>query len=87
MKKAGGHIDLKYDKVTLFNETIPLKISKSGHYCIPLFQYFNQPIKTMRNHVQNVIFSTPIFSEENDKCLKQIRKLHKQFAHPIPEKL
>ena len=97
MKKAEGHIDLKQDKVTLFGEKIPLKISKSGHYCIALYQNFQQSLNSLRNHVQNVMFTIPhcqtamfssnMFSSDNDTCYRQIRKLHRQFAHPKPDKL
>ena len=87
MKKAGCHLDFMNDRVTLFDEHISLRLSQSGHYCVPLFQYCNQSVNALRNHVQNVMFSTPSFSTDKDKCIRQVRKLHKQFAHPTPVKL
>ena len=89
MKKAGCQLDFMNDRVTLFDEKLSLKISKSGHYCMPLLQYCtsSQSVNGLRNHIQNVMFSAPSFSTDNDKCIRQIRKLHRQFAHPIPGKL
>ena len=85
IQKAEGIIDTRNDRVILFGEAVPLFMTSSHHYCMPLFQYRQLAPNALRNHVNNVMFSAPNFSEKT--CDRQVRKLHKQFAHPIPQKL
>lgn len=85
IQKAEGIIDTRNDRAILFGESVPLYMTSSHHYCMPLFQYRQLAPNALRNHVNNVMFSAPSFSAKT--CDKQVRKLHKQFAHPIPQKL
>ena len=36
MKKAGMTIDFKTDSATVFNSNVPLHVTQSGHYTLPL---------------------------------------------------
>ena len=36
LKRANCKIDFVHDKVLMFGEEVPVKISRTGHYCVPL---------------------------------------------------
>ena len=83
MKKAGAHLDFTSDNIRLFDQDIPLIISQSGHYCVNLSRSLDSANCPELNHI---LFSTPI-QPDDDHCERKISKLHKQFAHPAPDKL
>ena len=62
---------------------ICLEISTFGHYILPL----SRSTENLRD-VQSVLFCSPIQpGEEINSIKKKVVKWHKQFAHPLPEKL
>ena len=75
LKRAEADIDFQRDTIKILGETIDLKISKSGHLMIPLI---------INTH--DCFLTSPI-SPDNPNLEKQIHKLHKQFAHPAPNRL
>ena len=81
LKGAHCFIDFVGDKVFMFGEEIPVKLSKTGHYCISLL------CDDKRETIQNVLFTSPLVSEDGKSNQKKILKLHKQFAHPSSERL
>ena len=86
MKKAGATLNFKSDSLLIFNQSIPLLISESGHYCLSLSRPLNQP------HcpgIQRVLFTSPLDDSftDDEECLKKALKLHKQFSHPSASKL
>ena len=82
MKKA--NITLKNDHVVIFDQSIQLLVTKSRHYAIPI-----NPYKTIPNNVTSgVNTNVTLVATENNKSKNDIAiKLHRQFAHPSPEKL
>lgn len=80
LKRAQCHMDFVTDKVFMFGEEIPVKISRTGHYCVPITPDDNPEL------VKNVLFTSPL-KPEDDGNRKKILKLHKQFAHPSAERL
>ena len=36
LKRAGADLNFEHDEIVMFGESIPIKISKSGHYCVSL---------------------------------------------------
>ena len=80
MEKTNTNIDLKHQEVTMLDQKIPMFISSSGHYCIPL-----TPEK--RVICQDNSHATLVFNNPN-KTKKQIaEKLHSSFSHPSAYKL
>ena len=75
LKKAEADIDFQKDVLNLFGEKINLKTSKSGHLMFPLTDYTAE------------CFLTSPIQPDDDNLKKQITKLHKQFAHPAPNRL
>ena len=80
MEKTNTNIDLKRQEVTMLDQKVPMFISSSGHYCIPL-------TKEKRAICQNNTHATLIFNNPG-KTKKQIaEKLHSSFSHPSAHKL
>lgn len=76
MKKARMSLNLVDDTVSVFEKTIKLGCTSTGHYFLPLLSI--QP----ETHA-NVLLT--IDSNENKR--KVTLKLHKQFAHPTAKRL
>ena len=83
LKKAGANLDFAKDEVELFGDNIPIVISKSGHYCISLTHQLNSD----SHDIQRILFNSPFVAGNDTVNRKLVVKLHKQFAHPPPEKL
>lgn len=83
MKKAGAQLDFTSDIIAMFDEEIPLFVSQSGHYCVSLTRTLDRPNSPGTRHV---LFSTPILPDD-EHCERKVTKLHKQFAHPVVDKL
>ena len=82
LKRAQCHIDFVHDKVYMFGEEVPMKLSRTGHYCVPLVS------EDKSGMVKNVLFTSPVDpSDSNKSNHKKVLKLHKQFAHPAPDRL
>ena len=85
MKKAKMTLDFKNDHAIIFDQSIQLPVTKSGHYAIPI----NPSYKTILNNVTSgVNTNITLLATENSKSKNDIAiKLHGEFAHPLPEKL
>ena len=85
MKKAKMTLDFKNDHAIIFDQSIQLLVTKSGHYAIPI----NPSYKTILNNVTSgVNTNITLLATENSKSKNDIAiKLHGEFAHPLPEKL
>lgn len=86
LKKAGADLDFKTDTLTIFEQTVPLEITESGHYCLSLSRSINNPHSPA---TQKILFTSILegCTQDNTECLKRALKLHKQFAHPSSTKL
>ena len=80
LKKA----NIALDHAVIFDESIQLIVTKSGHYAIPINLY-----KSIRNNVTSrVNTNVTLVATKNNKSKNSTEiKLHWQFAHPSPEKL
>lgn len=83
LKRADCHLDFTNDKIYMFGEEIPITISKSGHYCVPLIRGSSEHSSV----ISQVLYSSPLQSDDDEGNHRKILKLHKQFAHPAPERL
>ena len=81
LKRAGAEIDFKSDTVVLLGEKIDVVVSKSGHLCVPL------PRRLEKQGIKQVLFSSPVQSDDDKANEAKIVKLHKQFAHPSSDRL
>ena len=83
MKMAETTIDFENDCVTMFGEKQKIKITKSGHYTVP--------ISDSESILQEVTSEKPckvLFTEAGDKNkIDMARKLHAQFGHPPEDRL
>ena len=77
LKRAYAEIDFKSDTIRMFGQVIPTKTSQTGHLLLPLKGIITE----------DCYFTSPINTTDPDVYKKQVLKLHKQFAHPKPEKL
>jgi len=76
MKKAGMKINLVDDTAVVFEKRMKLSTTASGHYIVPIYR------PPTCDRVSSVLLSCG----EQD-VTKTALKLHKQFAHPAPERL
>ena len=79
MKKAKAQLNFEEDTISFLNESLPIHISKSGHYCISLVRH-RPPV------VVNLLTSY-LDANNPDQLVQQIKKLHRQFNHPMPDRL
>ena len=85
LKQASATLNFEEDVLHIFGEVIPLIVTESGHYCLPLSRTIDEPHSP---EIQKILFSTPIKEDDpTDVNRKKILKLHKQFSHPHPDKL
>ncbi len=82
LKRAHANLDFGSETINFLGEIIPIKISSTGHYCIQLCR---EPSYNSQS-VRRIMFTTPI-SSDISQSKKNIIKLHRQFAHPHPERL
>lgn len=82
LHKSSAVLDFQKNTVTIFGTTIPIVVSSSGHFCLPLSRKMIPDCK----ETQNVLFNFQL-PDQGDSLLKKVRKLHLQFAHPLPSKL
>ena len=71
LQKAACLINFYLDKVYMFGQEVEVKISKSGHYCVPVIKDDKQET------IKNVLLSSPIDSSDDKINEKKIVKLHK----------
>ena len=81
LKNAGTVLNLKNDKIRMFNEDVDITTSYNGHYAISILPEENCNF----NDIEQVL----IFEEdETDKSkFQNIVKLHKQFGHASAKNL
>ena len=81
LKKAGTVLNLKNDKIRMYNEDVDITTSYNGHYAISILPEENCNF----NDIEQVL----IFEEdETDKSkFPKIVKLHKQFGHASAKNL
>ena len=83
MKQTDSSLDFKDDTLQILGQKINLKVTKSGHYALPLSRNQQNIIKAERN--PNIRITLAI---SKDLTTKQVAvKLHRQFSHPNPETL
>ena len=80
LKKADAHIDFSTDTLHILGSNTPLCFTESGHYCISL----NKP--TFES-MQDLFLTSPLQNDTPDGIRQKVLKLHKQFAHPYPNRL
>ena len=87
LERASARIDVGGNTITFLGTELPLINSSSGHLCLPIGRSYDH-CDTASAKVLNSYFSSPFgyYSDEADLKQKAL-KLHKQFAHPPPEKL
>ena len=82
LQKTDAQINFKLNKITMLGEEIDVKISTSGHYCLPL----TRPPDINNEHTAKVLFSFK-FDDDPKANYKKVLKLHRQFCHPKPDAL
>ena len=87
LERASARIDVGKNTISFVGTEVPLVNSSSGHLCLPIGRSYDH-CDTPSTKVLNSYFSSPFgyYSDEADLKQKAL-KLHKQFAHPLPEKL
>ena len=83
MKKASMSIDFSNDTAQIFGQCVPLNVTRSGHYTVPLTSA-TQLLSTLDgNPGVNVTLSVTNTSSVRQQAVK----IHKQFAHAPTTKL
>ena len=84
MKRGNAIIDFDSDVITMFGVEYPMRLTTSRHYAIPIAIESNLMSKLESESTVSDVTLTA--SGEEDKH-KIATKLHRQFAHPKPDKL
>ena len=80
MKKANTtNLDFTNDCVTMFGRKVSLKLTSSGHYCMPIHPSNGDVVEAF--NVQQ------LDTEDQGKLKNMLIKIHRQFAHPSPDKM
>ena len=81
LKKANASLNFEKDTLNILGKQISLKITTSGHYCIPLRKALS------KNGSEEIFFTSPLKNLKPEEILPTVRSLHKKFIHPPAEKL
>ena len=81
LARADAYIGFRRDELWIGNERIDVIETESGHLCVPITN------RNVKQSVKQVLFSCPLQKDDDKANVSKISKLHKQFAHPTPEKL
>jgi hypothetical protein len=79
MKKASVVLHTKEDKAEVMGNMVNLNVTSCGHYCLPLI---NDEIIHVDTIQEVMKVDLP-----NKDIVKNLKHLHRQFAHPSSEKL
>ena len=79
MKRAKAKLNTADDTISMLGEEINLIITSTGHYAVPISR--NKAILEQEANI-NLISTLPNMSHDQIAL-----KLHRQFAHPSPERL
>ena len=83
MKNGNMVLNFQNDTASIFDESIPLTVTSSGHYVIPI----SKP-KQLINSIDNIKCMNITLTAHKDYSNEQIAlKLHRQFGHPTKDKL
>ena len=83
MKKAGMTIDFENDQAIVFGRHEKLITTSSGHYALPITSYCKLINNVTAGSNENILLVNKNQKSKRDIALK----LHRQFAHPAPDKL
>ena len=84
MKKAGMCINFKTDTVKFQDQELPLTVTKSGHYVIPV----SQSARIIQNIARDKYSNVTLTMQSLNLSKNQIAtKLHQQFAHAPAERV
>ena len=84
LERANAVIDFQKGELLFLGKVIPVVITRSGHYCLPLTRDMSMDNK----HTNNILFNFKLDDNMLPDCLsKKINKLHRQFAHPTADRL
>ena len=75
---AGTVLRLDEDRAEIFGNTINLDCTSSGHYALEI-----EDCKTEEVKISNEEVFVNELSKDYQSKVKQLVKIHKQFAHPI----
>ena len=78
MKKARIKLNLEEDAAEVLGRKVCLNYTSSGHYCIP--------IDKTRNIQASEVLAVQLEKLDDRSRFAALRKLHRQFAHPIKDK-
>ena len=79
MKKARVKLDLENDAAEIFGKAVPLDMTSSGHYCVP--------IRRNADIAMEMVCAVNLQTLNEEDRIKTLNKLHRQFAHPHESKL
>ena len=83
MEKAGMMIDFKTDSVTVFNSNVPLHVTQSGQYTLPLTSPLHLLTKQDADPRTNIVLTATSAKSPKEIALN----LHCQFAHAPHERI
>ena len=83
MKKAKMKLNFRNDTAIVFGEKVKLKLTKSGHYTIPL----TRPIQLLNEFESDENYKFTLVLKHCPDSKRQAKKLHLQFAHATSDKL
>ena len=82
LKKARSQIDFINDRINILGQDVSLGVSESGHYLLPLGKSKQVLVEADRGENAKITLHTTKLSPKETAV-----KLHRQFAHPAPDKL
>jgi hypothetical protein len=88
LKKAKTVLDLQNDTVTIFQKSVQLQYTSSGHYCVDIIKRDGSPGVTENSETVREYEVLMINVAKSEGELRKVLfKLHRQFGHGTAEKL
>ena len=82
LQKSRSKMDFETNTIHILDQSLPMHETTSGHYLLSLKRSLNADDPAVRR-----IFQATRFDDDMNANKKKVLKVHKQFAHPAPEKL
>lgn len=83
LQKGRSKMDFETNTIQILDQSLPMLETSSGHYILSL----KRPLDFEAHSVKRIFQSTRFDDNDLIGNKKKILKVHKQFAHPAPDKL
>lgn len=87
LERANARIDIADGSIEFSGNNVPMITSTNGHLCLQIGRLLDSSNTETQRVINTVLFTSPLSNIDKTDLKRKVLKLHKQFAHPSPNKL